>query len=62
MWWATLPEAMAAQVFVLYPNGQRIGPLEVELSDSIDTIKQLVQDRLGAPPDHHWRQVNRRPG
>ena len=54
VWWATAPEAMAAQIFVLYPNKQQIGPLEVELSDSIDTVKQLVQDRLGAPPDHQY--------
>ena len=54
MWWAAVPEAMAAQVFVLYPTGRRIGPFEVELSDSIDIVKQLVQDRLGAPPDRQY--------
>ena len=45
---------MAAQIFVLYPNNRQLGPLEVELSDSIDTVKQLVQDRLGAPRDHQY--------
>ena len=54
VWWATAPEAMAAQIFVLYPNNQQIGPFEVELSDSIDAVKQLVQDRLGAPRDHQY--------
>lgn len=54
MWWATAPEAMAAQIFVLYPNNRQIGPFEVELSDSINSVKALVEDRLGAPPDRQY--------
>jgi large subunit ribosomal protein L40e len=54
MWWAIAPEAMAAQIFVLYPNNRQIGPFEVELFDSIDSVKALVEDRLGAPPDRQY--------
>ncbi len=53
MWWATATEAMAVQIFVLYPNNQQ-RVFEVELSDSIDLVKELVQDRLGAPPDRQY--------
>lgn len=54
MGWATMPEAAATQVFVRAPDNRQIGPFEVEPSDSIDSLKALVEDRLGTPPDRQY--------
>ncbi len=54
MLWATVPESMAAQIFIRQPDGRQIGPFTVEMSDSIDYVKQFVQDRLGTPPERQY--------
>lgn len=59
MWWATGTEATAVQIFVLYPNNLQRA-FEVELSDSIDWVKTLVQDRSGEPPDSQYLYYDNR--